>query len=63
MRTFKNFLNVSSQLGLGLVLGAFRRGEYYDRQTEHLSRKGYAVFLIALIIVLAGGIAAFIGWR
>ncbi|MDT8979093.1 hypothetical protein RQP50_22900 [Paenibacillus sp. chi10] len=52
MRTLKSFMKMVLELMLGLYYGIFRRGEHYDKETEHLRGVRYGVFIASLLIVL-----------
>ncbi|BFH69685.1 MAG: hypothetical protein E6230_17345 [Paenibacillus dendritiformis] len=54
MRSVRSLLAVVLNLIGELWVGPFRRSGYYDKQTAHLSRPAYVVFLLAVGLSLIG---------
>jgi len=52
MESTKRFINVLANIVVGIFLGVFRKGEFFDSQTNHLSRSGYLIFITTLVIAL-----------
>lgn len=52
MRTLKSFMKLLSELLFGLYFGLFRRGEHYDKETNHLHGVRYVAFVASLMTVL-----------
>jgi hypothetical protein len=52
MRSIKGFIIVIINLTVGMVLGIFRKGDFFDKQTNHLSKSEYIVFLSTLMFVM-----------
>lgn len=52
MRTLKSFMKMFFELILGLYYGMFRRGEHFDKETQHLRGVRYGAFVVGLMIAL-----------
>lgn len=52
MRTLKSFMKMLFELMFGLYYGIFRRGEHYDKETQHLRGVRYGAFVVGLMVTL-----------
>lgn len=43
---------MSFELMFGLYYGIFRRGEHYDKETQHLRGVRYGAFVVGLMVTL-----------